>query len=219
MTVYDATSYAANTAPKIVYGGSTFYFDDDSTRVNILDIDITHPRRVQSHIIPGQDGELILGSDKAGMEIRLDIEIASIDLQTYAERMYDLHTALEGGDDNLFDFYYRYENADNYWCYEDCVCTSVTGLPGPHDPYDVETMDRITGSITMRSQKSDPTIEAEGVLKQGDAVITADSTTYVGATTILIVDQLIVQNSSGVVKCVIDATVPGIDVVGSVTQS
>ena len=216
MSVYETTAYN----PKIVYGGSTFLFDNTTVRINIgSPIRFTRSDRVEQFEIPATDGALILGKTRGGMQGSLTLEFATSDLQTYLTRKTALLTALEGGVESKFDLYLRYVDAYNYYCIRNCACTDIDLPDGPQDPYSPDIVEAVTGTISIVSEDYEPSIMVLGVMESGIEVAEADAVTYYGATRFLICDEFIVQNTLGEIKFHMSAVTGKLTIVGTLEQT
>jgi hypothetical protein len=220
MALFDSTAYK----PKIVYGASTFQFNDvdsDGTaRVSILDIQVTRGRRVSRFEIPNADGTIILGSNKAGLTISITVEISATSLETFVDRRDALFAALEGLNESKFTFYRRYEDANNYACFTNCVCTGISGLDGPHDPIIANTLTTQQGTIDLESEDSDETIVDSGTATSGDTDLVSEGTQSVeNAVDFIVQDKFIVQDPFGNIRFKIDATAQTVTIVGTITET
>ena len=213
MTIYSDAAYA----PKFQIGQGSPWEFSDAPQANILDMHVEEGRRVSNHVIPGRDGSLIIGSKKDGIQISLEIEIATEILSEYRTRRSDLEDILEGGDDGTFDFYLRYVDSDNYWVYTNCAVENISLLEGAQDPTNPNTVAKARITLGLSSADAVPTIISEGVTQVGDETLTADGTT-ISAVTFLITDELIVQNEFGDIKFKISAATSRMEVVGTITQ-
>lgn len=214
--IYDSDGYE----PKIVSDATSFFFNSvslASPRVNIMNLNPTSGRDGEHYKIPGTDGSITTGSSKIPLTLSMDLEISSTDLEIFMDRKQELMDILEGGTaDNKFDFYLRYLDTNNYIMYPDCTLKSMSFPFGRQDVKN--TQDGLyLGTVEFHCDKGEPSIKIGGAFESGDVTVTEDSTTYIGAVTMLISDELIVQNSSGDVKLRFDASVPQFDIVGTLT--
>ncbi len=220
-TLYEAAYYK----PKIVYGSSTFQFndvDEDGTaRVNLLSVGRTESRRVYEHILPGQDGRLILGNDSDGISLSLTVEIAATTLEAFINRRRALLSALAGGTEDKFTFFRRYVNGDNYAAFTNCVLANLSGLDGPQDDKTVDYVESCQGTIDIISCDPVETIMVSGSLISGteDLVTETSTVNYVGATDFIIQRKFIIQNTDGDIMLVIDGSIPSMQIRGTIEET
>ncbi len=214
MTIYIDSAFN----PRFVASGHpTFVFNDDP-KASVESLSVGHGRRVSNHVIPGTDGQVIIGSQKDGLTIDLTLQISSDDLEGYTGRKNALESILEGGDEAKFDFYLRFVDSDNFWRYSNCVLLNKTMLEGAQDPVNPAIVAKATVVLQIVSADSTPTIKSNGVVEEGDETLTQTGESLT-AIRFLISDELIVQNEFGVIMCKISAATGRFEIVGTLTQT
>jgi len=215
MTLYAESAYN----PKIIYGSSTFYFDDGTTRINITGLTYERTNRVSAFQIPGVAGQVILGEPiKNSLAINFEVEFSSSNLETFVARRKSLLTALCGGSNGKFDFYLRYENASNYYAFKNCACISSALPDGPQDYVIDDVVPLLRGSVSLISEDTDPTIVNLGETESGATEEETEDAIVTGSLALYASNSVVIQNANGDVKIRIAASTPAFDVNGEFSQ-
>ena len=186
MTLYTDAAYS----PRI----GALHFND-SPQIQIIGMDVSEQRETDIYKIPSADGLGSTPPSKGGLELSLTVQIATATLSDFFPRFLALLNVLDGDESGLFDFYLRYEDTDNYWAYTNCQVRHVSEPVGKNNPKSVALNNEVT--IDMISLDSTPTVKSSGSFLVGDTDVTASGVNYVGSTTLMIEDSLIIQNTLG----------------------